>query len=692
MVKLFKISTAAILTPFLFALYSPAHSRAQNISPNGFTVIASPASAVSGGSVTVAWTAPSTHSSQDWIGLFLVGQPSAGNTIVTYKYVPGGPNGLMTFNLPNVMTPHTYEFRYLLNNGFTKSATSNAITVSQAGTVTPSSSTATPPPPPPPAPAISPTAEASSPTQSAPAPSSAVYAVLATPVTVAPGGTAVVSWKAPGTHSAKDWIGLFLVSKPSAGNTFVTWRYVPSGTSGVLTFTVPSSTAPQLYEFRYLLDNAYSMAAKSNPMTVSSGTSSPSTSPTAAATVTAAPTNAAPSSTASVPPTPSTNTGPCPNGLPLAFDGAEGFGRCSQGGRSGVVIDVTNLNDSGPGSLRECAQVMSGPRTCRIMVAGTVSLGTYDILVRNDSLTIDGSAYPLAIKDGGITVRANHTIIRHLRIRPGAAPYTQRGVNANGITYMSREDGTGTHDHIADHISVSWTTDDSIAVINGTKDVTIQDSIISEGLISGPGCSNCSSKGILVGTGNKETLSVLRVLNAHNFLRFPNATGGEIDFVNNVDYNSSGSSAQIAPYYWPVHINFVGNYWKDGLSSAEYNGGFNLGYHVIRTIGQMPYSPQSGIYVKDNVGRSRRTGTAPETDIIWSDNGGVPVQSVRYSHPQMTTTSALQAYEDVLSRSGAQPRDMVDTRIVADVRNGTGRWISDPNTVGGWPLLSSSTP
>ena len=125
MLKLFKTSSAAILIPLLFALYSPVHSLAQSISTNGFTVIASPATPVSGGAVTVSWTAPSTHSSQDWIGLFLVGQPSAGNTIVMYKYVPGGTSGLMTFNVPNVMTPHTYEFRYFLNNGFTKTATSN---------------------------------------------------------------------------------------------------------------------------------------------------------------------------------------------------------------------------------------------------------------------------------------------------------------------------------------------------------------------------------------------------------------------------------------------------------------------------------------------------------------------------------------------------------------------------------------
>src|SRR6266498_5253474 len=56
------------------------------------------------------------------------------------------------------------------------------------------------------------------------------------------------------------------------------------------------------------------------------------------------------------------STRPSPGSV-VAFPGAEGFGAHSLGGHGGKVIEVTNLNDSGPGSLRACATAQ-GPRIC----------------------------------------------------------------------------------------------------------------------------------------------------------------------------------------------------------------------------------------------------------------------------------------------------------------------------------------
>ena len=72
---------------------------------------------------------------------------------------------------------------------------------------------------------------------------------------------------------------------------------------------------------------------------------------------------------------------------PLAFPGAEGWGRFSTGGRDGDVYAVTNLNNDGPGSLREAVQ--EGDRTVVFRVSGTIILET-DLIISQSNITIAG--------------------------------------------------------------------------------------------------------------------------------------------------------------------------------------------------------------------------------------------------------------------------------------------------------------
>ena len=112
-----------------------------------------------------------------------------------------------------------------------------------------------------------------------------------------------------------------------------------------------------------------------------------------------------------------------------AFPGAEGAGAGTPGAsfRNGytnnAVYHVINLNDSGPGSLRDA--VSSTNRTVVFDVSGIIYL-QLPLVITNSYLTIEGQTAP----EGGITVadapmvvstNSHDVVIRYLRFRPNYA-------------------------------------------------------------------------------------------------------------------------------------------------------------------------------------------------------------------------------------------------------------------------------
>jgi len=215
----------------------------------------------------------------------------------------------------------------------------------------------------------------------------------------------------------------------------------------------------------------------------------------------------------------------------LAFPSAEGFGRFATGGRGGEVVAVTNLNDRGPGSLREA--VRAGNRTVVFHVSGTIGLQS-DLLIEHSNLTIAGQTAPgdgICLRGRPLRLRgANDVILRHLRVRPGP----EFGLAIDGIEVR------GGRNIIIDHCSVSWTVDEAMNTWHGARDLTVQWCVIAEPLNRSVHPKGAHGYGASWGG---ENVSYHHNLFAHATARTPSVAGQArertvlMDHRNSVIYN-----------------------------------------------------------------------------------------------------------------------------------------------------------
>lgn len=389
-----------------------------------------------------------------------------------------------------------------------------------------------------------------------------------------------------------------------------------------------------------------------------------------------------------------------------AFPGAEGWGKYTIGGRGGRVLEVTNLNDSGPGSLRYAVDA-SGPRTVVFRVSGTIHLKS-DLSIKNPYITIAGQTAPgdgICIADYPLKIDADNVIIRYLRFRLG----DKAGLGADGDAMSSRY-----HKNIIiDHCSLSWSIDETMSLY-WCENLTIQWCIISESLYSSTHEKEEHGYGAIWGGKNS---SYHHNLFAHHSSRNPRfvSGSGNTDFRNNVIYNWGFNSI----YGGELHdqnysespatrINLAANYFKPGPATKD--GVRNRIVAPSTRNGLLDYGKW---YVADNYVEG-----SPETT---QDNWQYGVQNVYpqykdsiksdspFDYMPITQQSAEEAYLLVLDSAGAilPRRDAVDKRIIDEVRNGYANYegktyrvkqgfskdhpvtgiIDSQEEVGGWPEL-----
>ena len=371
-----------------------------------------------------------------------------------------------------------------------------------------------------------------------------------------------------------------------------------------------------------------------------------------------------------------------------AFPGAEGFGAYTPGGRGGRIIEVTNLNSAGPGSLRAACQA-KGPRIVVFRVSGLIN---GPIAVTQPFITIAGQTAPgdgICIKRGGVSIVTNDVVVRYLRSRPGDYPF--------GVSPEDRDciglSGARARNVIVDHCSASWGIDENVQTWGGPRNVTFQWLITSESLMDSLHPKGPHGMGMIVGS-DSNTVSVHHCLFAHNNGRNPytnmkkSKTRSIVDLRNNVVYGFE--RCLYATGGGNVSFNYVGNLILAGAAARPSRVAFWV----------MTYGRPTKVYVEDNIWPAMpRDGSARWRAAHLNKGSARQLpKALRLAKPvaapRVTTLPASEIMEPVLKYAGCTrpARDVVDARIVAEVRARKGHFISSQKDVGGWPTYASAKP
>lgn len=411
-----------------------------------------------------------------------------------------------------------------------------------------------------------------------------------------------------------------------------------------------------------------------------------------------------------------------------AFPGAEGAARyATTGGRSSngttKVYHVTNLNDSGTGSLR-WALSQSGPRTIVFDVSGYIDLKSPLKITSNT--TIAGQTAPGC----GITLRyytveftnCDNVIVRFLRFRRSQVKEVDDGADAAWGRYHKNI--------IIDHCSFSWSIDE-LASFYDNRNFTLQWCMLAEGLNAGHEKGDHSYGGIWGG----KPASFHHNFLAHVQNRAPRFNGARynwtgydrtvyansiqaerVDFRNCVMYNwGTGNGCYGGP--GGGYVNIVNNYYKAGPGtknktrvtqisfSDSSNGGSNpfpnyasryyiSGNYVTAAGSKAANYDWSGVIYDQNItiNGERYMQDAKhlygEDQTYVKDADGVDCIKIKLDSPidpgTVTTQTAEVAYQKVLAYGGASLyRDACDVRYVQEATDGTTTYNASHANVAG---------
>ena len=357
----------------------------------------------------------------------------------------------------------------------------------------------------------------------------------------------------------------------------------------------------------------------------------------------------------------------------LAFEGADGGGKYTRGGRGGKVYLVTSLEDTGEeGTLRHAIEA-EGPRIVEFAVEGDIHLKS-TLKIENPYITISGETAPgkgITLRDHGMYIDADEVIVRYMRFRMGSAGKDEN--DALGARHVKNI--------IIDHCSMSWATDEN-ASFYAWADASVQWCIIAEALNSSIHRKGEHGYGGIWGGRNVSFHHNIIADNNSRNPRFdhPAIYGGSarifyrgtVEFVNNIVFNWGMKAIYGGEEGW---FNVISNIFIPGPATRNLDGRY-LEVYTSETTSMIPGS----FYIKDNIYDTSRVkngnwkGVLPDNDAIArhaAEYSGISAAEPFFMKSPVAVEPVMNAYKAVLRDAGASlGRDDTDKRVVKQIKTG----------------------
>ena len=296
----------------------------------------------------------------------------------------------------------------------------------------------------------------------------------------------------------------------------------------------------------------------------------------------------------------------------------EGYAPLTSGGNGGAIVYVTNLNNSGAGSLRDALAGLTGsPTTIRFSVSGTIyPTGTLWFIGSNATIAGETAPPPGITIDGSycsgptLGISGHDLIVQHVRVRNNGSARETIQINSD-------------YNLILDHLSVSGSADGAIDINNGVHHITVSNCLIAESV------EGHRSYG--------RYASLHHNMYSYNNRRQPKIVNytGPYDWRNNVLQYWTGTGTNVEAGH---QVNIINNYFGPPAPGEV----CSMGFHIDSGL-------SADVYISGNYFN------------CGYDINGLGDKSTPNEEPAVTTMAAdagLLAY--VQGHVGAMPRDAFD--------------------------------